>query len=97
MNPGQWVALISGVIAAVAVVIAAIIARGKSRENQLIDQLQEELTRAAEERAAATTEREKSARRDRILQNYIYQLNKHIVEGLGPPPPPWPEELFKEG
>ena len=90
MNPGQWVALLSGVVAAVAVVIAAIIARGKSRENQLIDQLQEELGRAADER-------ERSARRDRILQNYIYQLNKHIVEGLGPPPPPWPEELFREG
>jgi hypothetical protein len=90
VNPGQWVALLSGVVAAVAVVIAAIIARGKSRENQLIDQLQEELGRAADER-------ERSARRDRILQNYIYQLNKHIVEGLGPPPPPWPEELFREG
>lgn len=90
MNPGQWVALISSVVAAVAVVVAAIIARGKSRENQLIDQLQEELTRASDERKS-------TARRDRILQNYIYQLNKHIVEGLGPPPPPWPEELFKEG
>lgn len=57
-----------------------------ARRNSLTDQLQEELARHGERI-------ENLERRERIRDDYIGRLRKHISDGLPPPPPEWPEEL----
>ena len=32
--------------------------------------------------------------RELVLQDYVASLRHHIDQGLGPPPPPWPDSLM---
>lgn len=74
-------------------------------ENALIDQLQEQIqsdrvatkettdamkTDIAELRA----EQGKAKKRERIRDDYINKLRRHIESGNPPPPPEWPDGLY---
>lgn len=76
-----------------------------TRENKLIDQLQEEITglktaqrEANEERARERAEdRERMNRieaRDRVYIPFILRQQAHIEQGLGPPAPPIPKVIL---
>lgn len=83
--------------------IAAATARA-TRENALIDQLQEELSgyrKTADERAAEMDRRMNAleARNVEITQerdgyrDYAHELRAHIYDQNPPPPPEWPAHL----
>lgn len=84
------VALITG---GVAWVTAKIQHKGKP-ENALIDQLQEELLRQGTRIDGLEAEQNKARRRERIRDDYINKLRRHIEAGMPPPPPEWPEGLY---
>jgi len=76
----------------------------KSNEQQLIDQLQEELTahraeqteRTArlEERMQKVDDRNHDLMRERDgYRNHAHELRAHIWDGKPPPPPEWPDGL----
>lgn len=67
--------------------------RGKP-ENALIDQLQEEVTRHAGRIGTLESEQTKAKKRERIRDDYINKLRRHIEDGNPPPPPVWPEGLY---
>lgn len=75
-----------------------------SRENRLIDQLQEELNSVRAAQAASDSDRVRERRedqarmarleaRDRVYIPHILKLNWHIEQGLGPPAPAIPEMI----
>jgi len=95
------VAFITG---GVAWITAKIQHKGKP-ENALIDQLQEQIKddREAREKETASmkadiadlkSEQAKSRKRERIRDDYINKLRRHIEAGFPPPPPEWPEGLY---
>ena len=95
------VALIAG---GFALYTAHIQHKGKP-EHALIDQLQEEVTSLRTEKAAEMAvmkkditdlkeEQRKSKKRERIRDDYINKLRRHIEEGKPPPAPEWPEGLY---
>ena len=45
---------------------------------------------------ALELENERAKRRERVRDDYIQQLRKHISDGSPPPPPPWPTSLLAE-
>jgi sugar phosphate isomerase/epimerase len=63
-------------------------------ENLLIDQLQEELARHATRIGGLESEQGKAKKRERIRDDYINKLRRHIEAGSPPPPPEWPEGLY---
>jgi len=72
-----------------------------TREGALIDQYQERYAEQVSEMKdmkAGQAELEKRIRtlerRDISYRNYMYTLIKHIEEGVGPPPPPMPSDLY---
>lgn len=78
---------------------------GGSRENKLIDQLQEELSRARElEREKVerleTGQKELKARmgrmesRELMWRQYTFELQAHIIAQKPPPPPEFPAGLL---
>ena len=75
-------------------------------ENALIDQLQESMDAERKDRtdseavmkkdlADLKVEQIRSKRRERIRDDYINALRRHIEAGMPPPPPPWPEGLYE--
>ena len=85
--------------------VVAKVNKGKSRENDIIDQVQEERDIAVEERDKAVADKQKLEdgfvtrlegleQREYVLIDYIFTLWAHIHEGKGPPPPTMPEELL---
>lgn len=89
------------ILVAVAVPLAAGLAayaNGRAgRKDSLVDQLQEEIKRLddklnkeSEDRIAGEARLNK---RLRGQEDYIAALRQHIADGLGPPPPPWPDYL----
>lgn len=103
---GGWVAAI---VVALLTLIGSVVAvrhQKGSRENRLIDQLQEELDSVRVAQAASDADRVRERRedqarmarleaRDRVYIPHILKLNWHIEQGLGPPAPAIPE-LIKE-
>ena len=99
---GPWVvALIAG---GFAVYTAKIQHKGRP-EHALIDQLQEEIASIRTEKAAELSamkkdisdlkaEQKASKRRERIRDDYINKLRRHIEDGNPPPAPDWPEGLY---
>lgn len=79
--------------ASVAWLSAKIQHRGRP-ENALIDQLQEELIRHAARITGLESEQGKAKRRERLRDDYINKLRRHIESGSPPPPPEWPEGLY---
>lgn len=85
--------------------IVARVNKGKSRENDLINQLQEERDSAVEQKklqeestlgrieALEQKSREQETR-EYTLIDYIFELWTHIHEGKGPPPPTMPVMLL---
>lgn len=67
--------------------------RGKP-ENALIDQLQEETSRHAKRIDSLEAEQTKAKKRERIRDDYINKLRRHIEDGNPPPPPVWPDGLY---
>jgi len=74
-------------------------------ENALIDQLQEQIKTDREDNdkrladmksdiADLKSEQAKSKRRERIRDDYINKLRRHIEDGNPPPAPDWPEGLY---
>ena len=84
------VAVITG---GVAWATAKIQHKGKP-ENALIDQLQEELSRLGTRIDTLESEQNKAKKRERIRDDYINKLRRHIEAGMPPPPPEWPEGLY---
>ena len=66
-------------------------ARSGTRENVMIDQLQESNGDLSKRLSKAETRIDDLMRRERILIGYVYELYAHIAEGKPPPPPPLPE------
>lgn len=104
----DWTILGSVTVAVVTVcgtwLVAKIQHRGKP-ENALIDQLQENFEalraeKACEIQAMKTdiaelkAEQQKSKRRERIRDDYINKLRRHIEDGNPPPAPDWPAGLY---
>lgn len=58
-----------------------------TRENRMIDQLQEQMG-AMQERM------DKFEARDKVYIPHILRLNWHIEQGLGPPAPPIPQVIL---
>jgi hypothetical protein len=82
------------ILTLIGVVVSAVLTtRGSDRKlkqdsgQQMIDQLQEEVTRQGLEIAALQ-------RVQRIQGDYIGQLRRHISDGQPPPPPPFPDGLI---
>lgn len=102
-EPNAWGALapyiVSVTVAAIGVLGVWISNRAQkgTRENALIDQLQEQLT-AADKRSDKQDERMEKIegkitvlqRVSRIRLEYIYLLRRHIDAGSPPPAPEWP-------
>jgi len=63
-------------------------------ENALIDQLQEELARQSARIDGLELEQRNAKKRERIRDDYINKLRRHIEAGNPPPPPEWPEGLY---
>ncbi len=57
-----------------------------TRENKMIDQLQEQMQKMQERMDGFEA-------RDRVYLPHILRLNMHIEQGLGPPAPPLPRIL----
>jgi hypothetical protein len=85
--------IVVALIAGVAGIAVAILNRGGARENALIDQLQEQVETALKRAAATDARLDASLRRERIRDDYIHTLRDHIDQGKKPPSPPWPEGL----
>lgn len=86
--------VVTGLIAAgVAVLVAKMQNKGRP-ENALIDQLQEELTRHSGRISSLESEQTKAKRRERVRDDYINKLRRHIEDGNPPPPPVWPADLY---
>ena len=71
-----------------------------TRENAIIDQLQEQVDKADERSdkqdarmARIEKELDRFKVRERIRDDYIVTLRRHIEIGAPPPPPPWPAGL----
>jgi hypothetical protein len=99
---GPWVT--AGIAAAMTWLSTKIQHKGKP-ENALIDQLQEQIKddREAKEKEMASmrsdiaelkAEQGKAKKRERIRDDYINKLRRHIEAGSPPPPPEWPEGLY---
>lgn len=74
-------------------------------EHALIDQLQEQVVALRTEKADdiasmkkdiadLRAEQERSKRRERIRDDYINRLRRHIEDGNPPPAPEWPAGLY---
>lgn len=103
----QWASILGALCVALGGAIGAWLSSRKpgSRENALIDQLQEELARARglerEKVTALESEHEGMKRRmsrlesrELLWRQYVFALQAHINEGAPPPPPPFPTELL---
>ena len=97
--------LVVGMIAAGTGWLTAKIQHKGRPENALIDQLQEEVASIRTEKAAEVAlmkkdiadlkdEQRASKKRERIRDDYINKLRRHIEAGMPPPPPEWPEGLY---
>ena len=87
---GDWVVTLSiAIVAALATWGSTKIQNRTKPEHALIDQLQEDLKdiRARMDRVE---------RRERVRDDYIAKLRRHIEQGNPPPPPPWPEALLNK-
>lgn len=72
-----------------------------SRENLIIDQLQEQVDKASarsdkqdERMGRIEKELDRFKMRERIRDEYINRLRAHILAGNPPPPPDWPQGLY---
>ena len=88
------IGLVGAALTLVGVLVSAYFTkRGSDRKlkqdagQKMIDQLQEELARQGKE--IATLQRVQ-----RIQDDYISQLRRHIADRQEPPPPPWPSSLI---
>ena len=93
----DWAIIGSVAVAVVGVCgtwLAAKIQHKGRPENALIDQLQEELTRHAARIDSLESEQTKAKKRERIRDDYINKLRRHIEDGNPPPPPAWPDGLY---
>lgn len=52
------------------------------------------LNERQEENAELRRENAELRRAQRLQGDYIGQLRRHIADGNGPPPPPWPDGLI---
>ncbi|WP_440708836.1 hypothetical protein [Herbiconiux sp. YIM B11900] len=93
------VPLIVSVIGGSAAYITTKINKRGTQENTFIDQLQEQQARSdakIEALEKKVDDRDAAARkRERIRDDYIYELRDHIDMRKPPPPPPWPEGLTR--
>lgn len=104
----EWTIIGSVAVAVIGVCgtwLAAKVQHKGRPENALIDQLQEEIAALRTEKAsevaavkadinALKTEMAQSRKRERIRDDYINKLRRHIEEGKPPPAPEWPEGLY---
>ena len=92
-------------IAACATILAARVQNKGRPEHALIDQLQEEVRSLRDDKAKdmadmkkdiaeLKAEQSKAKQRERIRDDYINKLRRHIEAGNPPPPPEWPEGLY---
>jgi seryl-tRNA synthetase len=96
--------IIAVISAAAAFITTKVQHKGKP-ENALIDQLQEQIAsdRAANKQTAddmkadikeLKAEQKAAKKRERVRDDYIQELRKHIEDGNPPPPPPWPAGIY---
>ena len=104
----DWTVIAAVTVAAIAAGGTYLAARVQNKgrpEHALIDQLQEEVTSLRTEKSKEMTEmkkdiaelkaeQSKAKRRERIRDDYINKLRRHIEDGNPPPAPDWPEGLY---
>ncbi|MEV4902341.1 hypothetical protein AB0K08_13490 [Citricoccus sp. NPDC055426] len=93
---GDWIVTV--IVAIIAVIGTWIASRMQHRgrpEHALIDQLQEEMVVMRADVTGLKAQQNQALRRERIRDDYISKLRRHIDEGQPPPPPPWPAELSR--
>jgi outer membrane murein-binding lipoprotein Lpp len=93
----EWTIVGSVAVAAITVCgtwLATKVQHKGKPENALIDQLQEEMGAMRQDITDLKTEQQKSKRRERIRDDYINKLRRHIEDGNPPPAPDWPEGLY---
>lgn len=86
--------IIVGVIAVVGTLVSTRIQHRGKPENALIDQLQEEMGSMRSDIAELKLEQQRSKKRERIRDDYINKLRRHIEDGNPPPAPDWPAGLY---
>jgi hypothetical protein len=87
---GDWLVTVCvAIVAALATWGSTKIQHRTKPEHALIDQLQEDLQ-------GVRTRMDRLERRERIRDDYIAKLRRHIEDGNPPPPPPWPEALLNK-
>lgn len=92
LNP-DWVVPIVGSALALFGVLKTVGVQKGTRENKIIDQLQEQMQSMRDDIANLKTEQDKSKKRERARDDYISRLRYHIDSGHPPPAPEWPDEL----
>lgn len=92
LNP-DWVVPIIGSALALFGVLKTVGVQKGTRENKLIDQLQEDMVRMRTEIDSLKEGQDASKKRERVRDGYISQLRYHIDAGHPPPAPEWPAEL----
>ena len=87
MSAGEVIlAVIAPLLALVAAIFTALLARQGQRETRVVQDLRADV-------AILKAERDEALVRERIRDDYIHKLRDHITRGRGAPPPPWPEGL----
>ena len=92
----EWVTPI--VVALVGAFVSIIVARSNrkaSSEQALINQLQEEQRFNRERVDALETKIANFEVAQRVSLNYVHLLRNHIIEGMPPPPPDFPEGMLR--
>lgn len=95
MTVPVWVSVIGAVSTLVGLVLVALINRGKSRENQMIDQLQED-NKDLRTRVETLEDNQTNAETWKLkVVMYILDIHRHFADGNPPPPPPIPSDLLE--
>lgn len=68
--------------------------RRKEDKTELLKALAEFKRESGESLAAVNHRLDQSIKRERVSNDYMWQLRNHIELGLGPPPPVWPQQLL---
>lgn len=84
-----WQQIVIGAMPVLLVGLIGVLSSRNGKANSMIDQLQEQT-----DRLQARVGRLES--HERIRDDYIIRLRKHINDELGPPAPEWPEGLTRD-
>lgn len=95
--PSQLVGAVTALAGAVATVLGGVAVWVKSRSesaNGAVDKIDNHMAKQDKRIDRLERKLERSETRERLLINYIFQLQLYIQQGGAPPGPPWPLALL---